>query len=200
MTKIIGLSGRKQSGKSTTAEAILEYYFLSNNNAEEIKNDIIIYNFADTLKNDICINILDFTYGQCYGDDEEKNELVDCYLDNKQLTAREVMQYIGTDIFRKLKTDVWITATLNKIKKDNPKIAIIADCRFPDEIEALKKFDSVIIKFTRNPYNSDHASEIALDPDRYDHRNFDFVLMNDSLTIDQKDRAVIRFLQKKAVL
>jgi hypothetical protein len=192
MTKIIAFAGRKQSGKTTCANAV-EHVF-----NEMFGSDLArIYNFADPLKQDICMNILGLTHAQCYGSDEEKNNLVDCYWDNKQLTAREVMQFVGTDIFRKMQTNVWANATLIRIEKENPPLAIIADCRFPNEVDAIKKAGGFVIKLTRNPYSSDHASETALDPDKYSQSNFDTIIMNHNMDIPEQIRCVLKFLKKK---
>lgn len=64
-TNIVAFAGRKQSGKTTCSEFVLKYY----NGAVDPFNNGKIYNFADTLKQDICINLLGLTYDQCYGDD-----------------------------------------------------------------------------------------------------------------------------------
>jgi hypothetical protein len=196
MTKIIAFAGRKQSGKTTCSEFVTQYL----NGAVEPFNSTKIYNFADPLKKDICMNILNMSERQCYGTDDDKNTLTECYLDDKQLTAREVMQYVGTNFFRKIKHDVWISATINKIKQENPNFAIIADCRFPNEVEAIKNNNGIVIKLTRNPYNSDHSSEIALDPLNYDQNNFDLIIDNRNITINQQDQIIYNYLLTKGIL
>lgn len=193
MTKIIAFAGRKQSGKTTCSEFI-------KNVVPNKSDDIKIYNFADALKQDICINILGLSYDQCYGDDQSKNMITDIKWNDKFLTAREVMQFVGTDIFRKMKEDVWTQATLTKIMKEQPKLAVIADCRFPNEVEAVKKHNGLVIKLTRNPFNSDHSSETALDINNYDHANFDIVITNHLLTVNHQNEVVYKFLKKKGFL
>lgn len=196
MTKIIAFAGRKQSGKTTCSEYIAKYF----NGTIAPFNKAKIYNFADPLKKDICMNILGLTYEQCYGDDNNKNELTNIVWNDVRLTAREVMQFVGTDIFRKMKTDVWAGATINKIQQERPELAIIADCRFPNEVEAVKNAGGLVIKLNRNPFNSDHTSEKALDNDVYPAANFDLVIYNDILTIPEQNRVVVDFLKKKEVL
>lgn len=196
MTQIIAFAGRKQSGKTTCSEFIQKYA----NGSTEPYNSVKIYNFADPLKLDICINILGLTTDQCYGTDDQKNELVDCYWDNKQLTAREVMQMVGTDMFRAMQKNVWSAATIRKINNENPSIAIIADCRFPNEVEAIKDAGGMVIKLNRNPYNSSHSSEIALDADQYDQTLFDLVLNNQNMTIVEQNQYLEKFLQNKGIL
>jgi len=196
MTKIIGFAGRKQSGKTTCSEFVLKYY----NGSIAPFNGAKIYNFADPLKKDICINILGLTYDQCYGDDVSKNQYTEVYWNDVRLTAREVMQIVGTDIFRKMKKDVWASSTIVKIKNEQPELAIIADCRFPNEVEAIRNAGGLVIKLARNPYNSDHDSETALDEINYSPSNFDFIVYNHNITIPEQNNTILRFLKNKKVL
>lgn len=187
MTKIIAFAGRKQSGKSSSAN------FVANEFEGNLLGKSKIYNFADPLKS-MCIEILGLTTNQCYGEDEEKNELVNCYWEGKQLTAREVMQIVGTDMFRKMQHNVWADATIRKILKEKMDLALIADCRFPNEVDAVKKAGGIVIKLNRDLYHSDHASETALDTENYDQNNFDLVVHNEHLNINEKNLIISRFL------
>lgn len=191
MTKIIAFAGRKQSGKTTSAEFVANLFWQ--------QRDAKIYNFADPLKT-LCIEILGLQHNQCYGSDEDKNQLVNCYWEDKQLTAREVLQIVGTDMFRKMQNHVWSNATIRQILREQPDMAIIADCRFPNEVDAIKRVGGIVIKLTRNPHNSDHASEIALDPDQYDQFNFDLVIENHDIDITAQNKIIFDFLQFKGIL
>jgi hypothetical protein len=195
-TKIVAFAGRKQSGKTTCSEFVVKYH----NGAIEPFNQSKIYNFADPLKKDICMNILGLTHDQCYGEDIDKNTETEIKWEGKRLTAREVMQFVGTDIFRRMKNDVWASATINKIRNEKPKLAVIADCRFPNEVEAVRNAGGIVIKLTRNPYNSDHESETALDEIKYSNSNFDLVIYNNDINIQQQNQIVLEFLKKKKVL
>jgi hypothetical protein len=129
-----------------------------------------IYGLADTLK-DLCVNTLGLKYNQAYGTDEEKNSSTDIEwgslpspnknIKSKKMTAREVLQYIGTDVFRKLDPDVWIKSLLRKIEKDKPEVALICDVRFKNEISCLQKKGGFILGLTRDKYNKvdQHSSE-----------------------------------------
>jgi hypothetical protein len=196
MCNIIAIAGRKQSGKTTSAEFIKKTF--EDNKLGSAK----IYNFADPLKKDVCMNIFGLTYHQCYGSDESKNELVNCYWPgtNSKMTAREVMQYVGTDVFRKIQQNVWADATIYKIQSEKPDLAIVADCRFPNEVEVITAVSGLAIKLNRNPYNSNHASEAALDSDVYDQTNFDLILNNQTLNIHQQNIFIKEFLSSKGVL
>ena len=196
MIPIIAFAGRKQSGKTTCSELVLKYC----NGVVEPFNGAKIYNFADPLKKDICMNILGLSYDQCYGEDIDKNTVTGVQWNGKQLTAREVMQFVGTDLFRKMKHDVWSGATIIKINNEQPSIAVVADCRFPNEVDAIKNAGGYVIKLTRDPFHSDHASEIALDSENYDQSNFDLIIHNEDISIDEQNQLVHNFLKNQGIL
>ncbi len=190
--------------KKITPRYELEKDFVVSNFYKELDQHIKIYNFADILKQNVCMEVLGLSYQQCYGTDDNKNELVDCFWPSatssdetqidKQMTAREVMQYVGTDIFRKIKKTVWIDSTMSNISRDKPKMAIITDCRFPDEVDAVKNAGGYVIRLTRDLHNSSHISETALDKDNYDWNNFDYVLDNQNLTIYEQSLQIQEWL------
>lgn len=192
---IIAFAGRKQSGKTSSCE------FVQNIFSQMARKNSCIYNFADPLKK-MCIEIFGLTYNQCYGSDENKNEFVNCTWPDTEttMTAREVMQYVGTNIFRKMQYNVWADATIRKIQDENLPLSLIADCRFPNEVEAVKKAGGLILKLNRNPYNSSHESETALDEDRYDPKNFDLVIDNTNIEIGEKNKIIHNFLVQKKVI
>lgn len=194
-TKILAFSGRKQSGKSTSAQYVES---IINNHSLDISYRV--YSFADPLKQDICMNILGLTYEQCYGSDEDKNTLTDLTWEGKILTAREAMEIIGTDIFRRLKNNVWVDATLNKIAKDNLDLAIIPDCRFPNEVNSILDRTGYVIRLDLDPYNSQSNSESALDKHNYDWNKFSHIVNNEGMTIYQKNESILRFLSDNHIL
>lgn len=181
--KIIGISGRKQSGKSTSGEYLAQFF-----STIYPEKSVKLYAFADRLKQDICINILGLSYDQCYGTDDQKNTETDIFWQGKRLTAREVMETVGTDIFRNLKVDVWTSSTLSLIVKDNPELAIVTDVRFPDEVGSIKQNNGVVLRLNRNPFNANNYIENALDQNNYDWSNFDYVLDNLNITKEEKEK------------
>jgi len=189
MTKIIAFSGRKQSGKSTAGDFISSFI-----EANGITLSYKIYSFADPLKQDICMNILGMTQTQCYGSDEEKNTMTDLEWAGEKLTARRAMEVIGTNIFRNIKTQVWVEATINKILRENMDLAIIVDCRFPNEVDAILDNKGYVIRLDLDPFHSDSDSEKALDPEYYNWSKFSKIIPNQYLTISQKDNEILKFL------
>ena len=94
----------------------------------------------------------------------------------------------------------WADATIRKIQDENLPLAVIADCRFPNEVQAVKNAGGLVIKLNRNLYNSTHESETALDENRYDQSNFDFLIDNTDLDIGEKNELIYSFLKVKRVL
>ncbi len=195
MTKLIGFSGRKQSGKSSSTD-----YIVSLIDRHSLDMSYKVYSFADPLKQDICINILGLSHDQCYGTDDDKNTMTDLLWDGEQLTARTAMEIIGTKLFRALKTNVWVDATIHKIKQEGVDLAIIADCRFPNEVEAITNYGGYNIRLDLDPFNSTSTSESSLDRSVYDWSNFDLIIENASMTIEQKNKAILYFLYKYKII
>lgn len=88
---------------------------------------------------------------------------------------RELMQRLGTECGRQLLDDnIWIDSALNKLDPEN--YYAVADCRFVNEADAIRKRGGKVIRINRpgvGPANQ-HPSEISLDD--YD---FDAVINND---------------------
>lgn len=206
MSIIIAMAGRKQSGKTSACEFISklftnEYYNRMVIDQSDYCEVSKIYNFADPLKK-MCIDIFGFTQEQCYGSDDQKNEFVNCKWPDsgKSMSAREVMQYVGTNIFRKMQHNVWADATVRKIQHEKLPLSLIADCRFPNEVQAIKNAGGLVIKLKRNLYNSSHESEMALDEDQYDASNFDMVIDNTDLDITETHQLIHNYLQVKGIV
>lgn len=174
--------------------------FVLNKVANMLNPKIKLYSFADRLKRDICMNILGLTYDQCYGTDTAKNSVTDLRwcdmpgyaeswinefnIDSSGLmTARQVMEFVGTNIFRNMKDSVWVDATLGQISRDKSKLAVITDCRFPNEISAVKNAGGKVVRLTRSLFDSKHKSENILNKDQYDWNNFDYIIDNASMSI-----------------
>ena len=106
------------------------------------------------------------------------------------MTAREVLQFVGTDIFRGMHEPVWVRLLMNKIKEDSPLVAIIADCRFDNEAQAVKDEGGTIIRLTRRPTRDNHASEDGFKA----FEDFDLVLDNENLDIKSSNQQLLDFL------
>lgn len=146
------------------------------------------YNFADSLK-EICVMLFNMPPECVYGTDDQKNQVQDHLLwenmpgSNKSgpMTARDFMQFFGTDIMRKMYEPIWLENCFRRIEEDKPDIAVIGDCRFVNEITAVQNKGGKVIRLTRSLYSSTHQSEI--DADNYD--KFDAIIDNHDLSIKQ---------------
>ena len=166
---------------------------------EHLDPFVKLYSFADLLKRNICMNVLGLSYEQCYGTNEQKNTKTEIVFPetNKKATAREVMQFVGTDFFRQIYPNVWVGATIRKIEEEGPELAIICDCRFPNEVEGIQQAGGKIIRLTRNSDCPDaHESEIALDKDNFDWKKFDKVLDNESITVGQQSEILYETMKE----
>jgi hypothetical protein len=111
------------------------------------------------------------------------------------MSVREVLQYWGTEVFRKAYHNVWADACIRAIRKDGCEFAVITDCRFPNEVDVAKAEGGKVIRLTRNIFPGDaHASETALDIDRYDWSNFDHVIYNEDIGINGTCLRILKFL------
>lgn len=67
------------------------------------------------------------------------------------LTPRWILQHWGTDVCRRaFHDDVWIASLENKIRNSRDN-TVISDCRFPNEIQAIKHTGGIIVWIKRGP-------------------------------------------------
>ena len=164
---------------------------------EHLNPFVKLYSFADLLKKGVCMDVLGLSYEQCYGTDENKNTMTDIVSPEtgKRATAREVMQFVGTDFFRSIYPNVWVDATIRKIKEESPELAIICDCRFPNEVKGVQDANGKVIRLTRNCNDKDsHASETALDKENYDWDNFDSIIDNETMDVGEQNKELYDIL------
>jgi hypothetical protein len=157
---LIGICGKKQSGKDTAAKAL-------------VKRGYTRIAFAGPLK------IMVAKLFQCLNFDTETiGEMLNGSLKEMPIselgghTTRYLLQTLGTEWGRaSIDKDIWINiaiATAQQYRK-----AVITDVRFPNEAEAIKEADGIVIRILRGtePYSekAEHESE-AVDnivPDFY---------------------------------
>lgn len=149
---ILGLSGKKRSGKSTVAS-----FLCSEFGFKEIS-------WAYPLKEIIGNKLLGLTHDQMYGEEEIK-EAVDPFWGK---SPRDLLQIIGTDCFRKqVHPEFWVKLGIREIEKQlkSYRNIVVSDCRFPNEMRAIEKLGGHPVRITREGQinNDSHPSEIALD-------------------------------------
>jgi hypothetical protein len=189
----------------------------------ELSLFVKMYGLADALK-EMAISILDLDYQQVFGTDSDKNSKTKLKWENMPavitpselkkrgvsredaeklgmivhekgtMTAREVLQYVGTDVFRKMNSDVWLNSLLNKIESDAPELALISDVRFENEIEVIQKNKGFVIGLTRDPYEESdrHSSESEIERCL---GACDIIVDNSSLTIPEQNEKIYYALE-----
>ena len=84
-----------------------------------------------------------------------------------------LLQALGTEVGRSHDNDRWIRNLYWQIMDEKPAVAVVPDCRFPNEFDFIKAVGGVCIKVARfnvdgTPFvapdrPADHPSETALD-------------------------------------
>lgn len=117
------------------------------------------------------------------------------------MTAREVMQVLGTDVIRKMfSDDIWVKRTMKDINESKKKIVLIADLRFKTELKSIFDNEGYVIRLQRNLFPSDsHSSEndlTSLDFSGYGRT----LIVKEGVTISEKNAIVKEWLLANNVL
>ena len=142
---IIGVCGLIGSGKDTIADYL--------QNIHEFRRE----SFASTLK-DAVAAVFGWDRELLEGRTKESRawrEQVDPWwsarLNMPDLTPRWVLQHWGTEVVRRsFHDDTWIASLENKLRKTGDDV-VISDCRFPNEIAAIKRAGGTVIRVVRGP-------------------------------------------------
>lgn len=140
---IVGIIGSIGSGKDSIAEYLLKEH--------NFKQD----SFARSLK-DAVANVFNWDRDLLEGKTQESRiwrEEPDTWwaerLSIPHLTPRWVLQYWGTEVCRHgFHSDIWL-ASLEKRLLNNQSNVVISDCRFENEIHAIKALGGKIIHVKR---------------------------------------------------
>jgi hypothetical protein len=188
---IVGVSGKKRSGKSTFADMIVD---------ECAKKDLccVRMSFADMLKETIQ-GVFGINEELLWGDDDKKSLLCNVvWSDNikkmfpkyknkhSNMTVRELLQFLGTDVFRLLfGENVWKDALFRKVAEDSSiQVIILDDCRFNDECDKIIELEGILIRLRRGEDSKDsHESETALD--NYNWKNHSCLVIDKNASIEE---------------
>jgi hypothetical protein len=156
---LIGICGRKNTGKTTAAK------YLCN----KLSNTVEV-SFSDPIK-DICGIVFGWNKEQLNStSNKDWKEQVDksaSLIHGQPIVPRKVMQLIGTDMFRKqFSEDCWINIARERVRslREQGFNVIISDVRFQNEADMIKSSNGIIIKLLNNSILVDeHISEITSD-------------------------------------
>lgn len=143
---LIGVVGFIGAGKGTVGEMLV------NNHEYETES------FAKSLK-DAAASIFGWPRDMLEGDTKESRfwrEQPDRFwsdtLDIKNFTPRQALQYLGTDACRKVFGDqIWTASVEKRWREAGKPNTVITDCRFPNEIEMIRKNKGKVIRVKRGP-------------------------------------------------
>ena len=136
---IIGICGFIGSGKDTIADYLVNFH--------EFRRE----SFANSLK-DAVSAVFGWDRDMLEGrtkQSREWREQVDPWwssrLNMPNLTPRWVLQYWGTEVCRKgFNDDIWIASLENKLQNTTDNV-VISDCRFVNEIAAIKNAGGKVV-------------------------------------------------------
>lgn len=149
---ILAFTGLRGHGKTTAAEALIETYGYAH------------VNFADPVR-EVCHRV----YGVSY------IEMLDPILKEKVLdrypfkSPRELLQRIGTEMFRGYLDDTWVRAfqrTAAELIAGGAPGVVCSDCRFLNEAAALREMGAGLIKIV-DPRKLNNRGDDALIVDLY---------------------------------
>jgi hypothetical protein len=211
MSSIIAICGFMGSGKDTIADYLQTFHGYKRES------------FANSLKDAVSVvfgwdrEMLEGRTKQSREWRETRDEWWSKRL-GRDITPRYVLQYWGTEVVRKgFHDDMWVASLEHRLLNSRDDI-VITDCRFPNEITALKNIGATVIRVKRGPepawYNAarDYNKGMrelgwALGKDVLEKANvhaseyswvgseFDFVIENDG-TVDDLFNGIKQVLSK----
>jgi len=144
MSSIIGIVGFIGSGKDTVADYLVNFH--------RFKRE----SFANSLKDAASVvfgwnrELLEGRTNQSRIWRETKDEWWSKRL-GCEVTPRWVLQYWGTEVVRKhFHDDMWIASLENRLRSSKDDI-VITDCRFPNEITAIRSAGGQVVRIKRGP-------------------------------------------------
>ena len=171
---LIGISGKKRSGKDTVAQIL----------SEHLENPSVLH-FADALKLEVA-KATGFSIR---------------YIEEHKENFRLILQGWGTDFRRKIYgDDYWLKEmdkTIGELEFYDMKSVIIADVRFENEYDYIKSRDGIVIRVERSvDYSDCHVSETNLDNKEFDHKILNF---GSEIELREKVTKLVEDIKREAV-
>jgi len=142
---LIGICGLISAGKSTTANYLTQF--------KEFEQ----FSFASPLK-DATAAVFGWDRSIIEGDTPESRaarEELDPFWTEKlgrPWSMRIALQQLGTEVFRNnVSKDIWMLSAEKKIRDNFHKNIVIADARFPNEINMIQSFGGKMWRIKRGP-------------------------------------------------
>ena len=141
---IIGICGFIGSGKDTIADYLV--------NVRQFRR----MSFAGTLKDAVSAvfgwdrELLEGRTRESRTWREQRDEWWSQRL-GRDITPRQVLQQWGTEVGRQAYHDeIWVASLENRLRNSQNNV-VITDCRFPNEIQAIRQAQGLVIRVRRGP-------------------------------------------------
>ena len=152
MSLIIGIVGFAGSGKNTVGDTLLrEYQFKQDSFAKPLKDVVaLLFQWPRELLEGDTAESRDWRETADIWWEEHLNWTQTRFVKQfPRFTPRVCLQLFGTDVFRKsFHDDIWILSLYNRLRNLNCN-TVITDCRFPNELIAVKKLGGQVIRVKR---------------------------------------------------
>lgn len=191
---LIGLSGKRGSGKDLTASMLqviqkrMDPSYPGPGSESKMPDPFQILKFADIVK-EVTAMVTGRPLSKMYTQEGKTT-----YMPEFGMTIGEAQQKIGTEGMRKgFHEEVWVLATLKKAVPGGDYL--ITDVRFPNEVMAIHQAGGIVLRLEGDPLqqqgdgtrDDNHISETALDD-----YPFEYVIKNDG-TKDQLFNKILQF-------
>ena len=144
MSQIIGIVGFIGSGKDTVADYLVNFHGYKRES------------FANSLK-DAVATVFGWPRELLEGRTKESREWRETRDEwwskrlKQDITPRYVLQYWGTEVVRKgFHDDMWVASLEHRLLNSQNDI-VITDCRFPNEIKAIRNAGGRVVRIKRGP-------------------------------------------------
>ena len=144
MSQIIGIVGFIGSGKDTVADYLVNFHGFKRESFANSLKDAVSQVFGWDRE------LLEGRTNQSRIWRETKDEWWSKRL-KQEITPRYVLQYWGTEVVRKgFHDDMWVASLENRLRSSTDDI-VITDCRFPNEIKAIRGACGKVVRIKRGP-------------------------------------------------
>ncbi len=167
---LIGISGKKRSGKDTVGAMVVEWLNEHGFDAAQVA-------FADQLKDEVA---------EATGVNRRMQEM-----DKERW--RPILQWWGVEFRRHyFGQDYWVSKMTQKLLAMDEDLAVVTDVRFRDEADFIRASGGFVVRVERETGLQDsHSSETDLDG----YSEFQATLSNDG-TLDDLEEKVYRFMSQ----
>jgi len=167
---LIGISGKKRSGKDTVGAMVVEWLNEHGFDAAQVA-------FADQLKDEVA---------EATGVNRRMQEM-----DKERW--RPILQWWGVEFRRHyFGQDYWVSKMTQKLLAMDEDVAVVTDVRFRDEADFIRDSGGFVVRVERETGLQDgHSSETDLDG----YSEFQATLSNDG-TLDDLEEKVYRFMSQ----